>query len=58
MTPAEGPHPDATAEEGPGILRRNEIHPFPGGMRPGGSSSTCCWHATLDRTLVRKEPCT
>ena len=28
------PHPDATADEGPGSFRRHDIHPFPGGMRP------------------------
>lgn len=28
------PHPDATAQEGPGSFREHEIHPFPGGMTP------------------------
>lgn len=28
------PHPQATAEEGPGSFRRHDIAPFPGGMRP------------------------
>ena len=36
MSPAwdVSPHPDATAQEGPGSFRRHDIHPFPGGMRP------------------------
>lgn len=28
------PHPDAGPNEGPGLFRRHNIHPFPGGMRP------------------------
>lgn len=28
------PHPEASAEEGPGSFRRHDIHPFPGGMTP------------------------
>jgi hypothetical protein len=28
------PHPDATAQEGPGSFRQHDIHPFPGGMKP------------------------
>jgi hypothetical protein len=28
------PHPDAGPNEGPGMFRQHNIHPFPGGMRP------------------------
>ena len=36
MQPVWGvsPHPDATADEGPGSFRRHDIQPFPGGMVP------------------------
>jgi hypothetical protein len=36
MTPVwnVAPHPDASEAEAPGNLRRHDIHPFPGGMKP------------------------
>ena len=46
------PHPQATAEEGPGRYRRHDIEPFPGGMVPVSwplvDAELSAWGAQVD----------